>query len=266
MPHIELNNIRLYYEIKGQGEALLLIPGMSADSSSMAQVAQELEKNFLVIIPDNRGNGKTIPQDAANSIELMADDCAALLQHLGIEKCHVAGHSMGGFIALDIAARYPSLTQSLVLANCYFEASARNKVLYDDFIAYLESGMDFRFWHRNIFYWLFSNRFFSSEDMLEMALDYVVDHPARQTDRAFILQVEALKKYKGEEKLARITAPTLVVGADQDILYPPHLNRELAKRIPQAEFSLLENCAHAIPVEMPEAFAQVIRNHCLNKV
>lgn len=263
MPNIELNGISLFYEKHGKGEPLLLIPGMSADGRTMTPVSKLLAKHFTVIIPDNRGCGKTLPHDASNSIELMADDCVLLLQHLGIDSFHVAGHSMGGFIALDLAARYPSLVRRLVLANCHYEASARNKILYDDFVAYLESGMDLRFWHRNIFYWLFSNQFFASDDILEMALDYTVEHPERQTDCAFIHQVEALKEYQGREKLSHIQAPTLVVGADQDILYPPHLNQDLAKRISDARFHLIENCAHATPVEQPELFGQIIADHCL---
>jgi pimeloyl-ACP methyl ester carboxylesterase len=97
------NNIELFYEIRSEGPPLILIAGLASDSQSWEPVMGSLSENFKVISLDNRGVGRTIHQDIDISIEKMTDDCISLLGHLGLESVHVLGHSMGGFVALDMA-------------------------------------------------------------------------------------------------------------------------------------------------------------------
>ena len=104
MPDISLNDISYHYEIEGSGPPLLLLAGMLSDSATFAGFAPMLTDHFTVIRPDNRTTGRTTPLDAPVSVDQMAQDAVALMDHLGIDRFHVAGHSMGGLMALESEA------------------------------------------------------------------------------------------------------------------------------------------------------------------
>lgn len=112
-----LNGVDVYYEVHGGGPSLVLIAGIASDSQSWLPVVAPLAEHFTVIVYDNRGVGRTTPQDADVSMALLADDCAALIEHLGYSKVHLLGHSMGGFVAQDVAARYPDRIGHLILVG-----------------------------------------------------------------------------------------------------------------------------------------------------
>ncbi|MHA7873204.1 MAG: alpha/beta fold hydrolase, partial [Hyphococcus sp.] len=86
MPDISVNGITLHYETAGSGPPLLLIAGFASDCASWAPVAPLLAKRFTLIMPDNRGCGRTRTHGRKVAIDAMADDCAALLDHLSIER------------------------------------------------------------------------------------------------------------------------------------------------------------------------------------
>jgi len=159
MPSTIVNGIDLYYEIHGKGEPLMLIAGLASDSQSWQPIMEDLSRNYRVITPDNRGVGRTKPSDINISIQQIADDCISLVRHLGLSSVNMLGHSMGGFVALDCAIRYPEYISKLILAGTSAFNSERNNALLLDWVSYLESGMDLKLWFRNTFYWIFSNRF-----------------------------------------------------------------------------------------------------------
>ena len=117
MPTLARADVELHYEIRGSGRPLLLIAGLAADSAFWLAAIDALAASRQVILVDNRGSGRTTPLDAPTGIGVMADDCAALLRHLGLRGVDMAGHSMGGMIAQECAIRYPELVDRVVLAS-----------------------------------------------------------------------------------------------------------------------------------------------------
>jgi pimeloyl-ACP methyl ester carboxylesterase len=116
MPFARINQVDLYYETHGSGDPLLLIPGLGSDATTWAQFLPAFP-DFQTIIVENRGSGRSAKPAGPYSTEMMAEDAIALLQHLGIERTHVIGKSMGGMVAQWIAARWPEKVRSLVLAS-----------------------------------------------------------------------------------------------------------------------------------------------------
>lgn len=115
MPLANLNGIRLYYELTGQGNPLLLISGTGGDLRNPSPHLSALEK-FQLLRYDQRGLGQTDKPDTPYSMEIYADDAASLLTHLNIKKANVIGISFGGMVAQHLSIRHPELVDKLILA------------------------------------------------------------------------------------------------------------------------------------------------------
>ena len=120
MPKISVNGFRLYYEVEGDGEPVVLIPGFAAGRETWVRQTPSLSRNFRVITFDPRGVSESDKPEGPQSIGLLADDLAHLLQALGISRAHIVGASFGGFVAQEFALRYPFMTRKLVLCCTSF--------------------------------------------------------------------------------------------------------------------------------------------------
>ena len=254
MPILTLNDVNLYYEVHGEGPPLLLIAGLSSDSQSWATVVDDLSKSFRVITPDNRGTGRTEPGDVEISIGHMADDCMALVEALGMPTVNVVGHSMGGFVALDCAIRYPERIAKLVLEATSSVDSDRNDALFADWAAYLEAGMEPTLWYRNVLYWIFTRRFFEDAETFDEAVRLSVEYPYRQSPSAYAKQARALAEYDCAESLPAVKARTLILCGEEDMLFPPEETREALAAIPDATVAMVPKAAHSIHFENPAGF------------
>ena len=120
MPKVSVNGFRLYYEIEGDGEPVVLIPGFAAGRETWVGQTPSLSRNFRIITFDPRGVSESDKPDGPQSISLLADDLARLLQALGISRAHIVGASFGGFVAQEFALKYPFMTRKLVLCCTSF--------------------------------------------------------------------------------------------------------------------------------------------------
>jgi pimeloyl-ACP methyl ester carboxylesterase len=250
--------IATWYEVQGDGPPLLLIPGLASDAASWGQVPARLAGENQVILMDNRGAGRTRAQGPVRIGEL-AGDALALMEHLGHERYRVLGHSMGGAVALHLAALAPGRVRRLVLAASFLVPSARNRVLFQDWAEALETASEPAAWYRNLFAWIFSASFFESPEGLAQAIQGALDHPFAPTPAQFRAQVEALAACQAPPGLGALATPTLVLAGADDILVPPAASRELAAALPGARFRELPGAAHALHLEQPEAFAAAVR-------
>ncbi|MNW38592.1 3-oxoadipate enol-lactonase 2 [compost metagenome] len=107
MDTVTVNGITMAYEDRGQGNTVVLLHGFCGSSAYWEIVQPLLTRSYRVIIPDLRGHGSTDAPIGAYTIDQMADDVAQLLESLGVAKYSVLGHSMGGYVALSMAERYP---------------------------------------------------------------------------------------------------------------------------------------------------------------
>ena len=121
--HIEANGLRVYYEAHGEGEPLVLIHGGTATSQSWASHLPAFTEHFRVFAPDSRGHGRTDNPTGEFDYRMMADDVAALVGVLGLQRPLVLGYSDGGQIALELGMRYPGLARALVLGGTQFRFS-----------------------------------------------------------------------------------------------------------------------------------------------
>lgn len=120
MPKITVNGFNLYYEVEGDGEPLILVPGFASGHSLWSRQTPALSRNFRVITFDPRGIDESEKPEGPESITLLADDLAHLLLALNIHRAHVLGVSFGGFVAQEFALKYPLMTRKLVLCCTSF--------------------------------------------------------------------------------------------------------------------------------------------------
>ena len=113
--------LKVYYEVRGKGEPIVVLAGGLMDISSMAQVIGPLSKNRQVIGIDLEGHGKTGLRDTPMTHERLGDDVAAVLRHLKIPKADVAGYSHGGAAALRTAIQHPEMVRNLILISTPYE-------------------------------------------------------------------------------------------------------------------------------------------------
>ncbi|NOX87352.1 MAG: alpha/beta hydrolase [Chlorobi bacterium] len=237
----------------------MLVAGLASDSQSWQPIVKDLSRHYRVITFDNRGAGRTRPQNIETSIQDIAGDCIALIRHLGLSSVNLLGHSMGGFVALDCAIRYPEYVSKLILAGTSAFNSERNNALFHDWISYIESGMNPELWFRNIFYWIFSKRFFEDKEALNTAIRFAMEYPYPQTAIAFKNQVNAIKEFNCTGNLPGITSKTMVICGKEDLLFPPEESARVLQAIPEALFAFVEQAAHSIHVEKPGEFVNLVQ-------
>jgi pimeloyl-ACP methyl ester carboxylesterase len=119
--YAEVNGLEVYYEIHGTGEPLILLHGGVGAIEMFGEVLPLLAEGRQVIAADLQAHGRTADIDRPLSFESMADDIAALIEHLGFEKADVMGYSVGGGVALQTAIRHPEVVRKLVVVSTPFE-------------------------------------------------------------------------------------------------------------------------------------------------
>lgn len=197
MPYAEAGDIRLHYEVHGSGDPLLLIPGLGSDSRFFRLLVPSLAERRQVLVVDPRGGGRSDKPPGPYSIWQMARDVARVMRELGIARAHVLGYSMGGKIALQLAADRPELVDHLILGA----TAARPPVTRR-----------------------FSRRWLMVDVISRIPLWRGVD---AQPTYAFEAQRRASAQFDGRPLLAKVTARTLIIRARRDHIVPPSATKEL---------------------------------------
>src|ERR671917_1953654 len=129
--YAEVNGLNMYYEIHGTGQPLVVLHGAYMTIDAMGEVVPELAKTRQVIAVELQGHGRTADVDRSLTYEQMADDTAALLRHLGIERADIFGYSMGAGAALQLAIRHPEAVRRLVLASVSYTSDGMHPELLE---------------------------------------------------------------------------------------------------------------------------------------
>jgi pimeloyl-ACP methyl ester carboxylesterase len=257
VPKIRANGIDLYYETTGAGEPVLLIGGFGCDHMIWSQVASELSSRYRVISFDNRGMGQSSPSAGPYAIRDLADDAGALLDALEIDEAHVAGHSMGGQIAQELALARPNKVNSLLLLSSCAKCDERNKSLIEQH-GKLPATADIKTCALLIMPWLYTSDYYSRPGAIEELLNWVVSYPFHATPTELERQSRAIAAFDGAERLGGINCPTLVLVGEEDILIPPVYSKTLASSIPNAALQILPGTGHGLLVESPTAVADAM--------
>lgn len=255
-----INGIGLEYEISGAGPPVLFLNGLCARAAHWAYQRQALEPRYRVVTFDNRDIGRSdAPAEPGYGIPQMADDAAALLDHLGIERAHVVGPSMGSLVAQEMALRHPDRVRSLTLACSWTHADPRLLCIYEGWAA-IAHRMPLEEWYR----WFFlpsvvSPAFLADRKRVDWLVERLFSSPSRLESETIERQVRGMMEWSGtrEGQLGGITQPALVLAGADDTLTPPHLARALARALPNARFKQLPG-GHGFIAEHSERFNEAL--------
>jgi pimeloyl-ACP methyl ester carboxylesterase len=199
-----VNGLQMYYEIHGTGQPLVLLHGaFSGIGTSFGALLPELARSRQVIGLELQAHGRTADIDRPLSLEQMADDTAAAIRHLGIDRADIFGYSMGAAVALRVVLRHPELVRKLVFASATFNLSGVHPGLMEGLGEMTPDMMFGSPWH---------------DEYMRIAPD--PDHFA--TFFAKKTQMDRNTRDVPAEAVAAIKAPTLVIIGDSDLVRPEH--------------------------------------------
>jgi pimeloyl-ACP methyl ester carboxylesterase len=247
-----IRDIDVNYETYGAGEPILLIHGLGSSTDDWEPQIRDLALHFRVITYDVRGHGLTSKPRGPYSVQQFADDALALLQHLNVAPAHVLGISMGGMIAFQLAVDHPASVKSLTIVNSGPELVLRTWrqriAIYSRFAIVRLMGM------RKMGEVLANKLLLGPQHAATRAT--FVERWARNDPGAYLRALRALIGWSVAPRLGSITAPTLVLTADQDYT-PVAFKQTYTAKIPGARLVVVPDSRHMLPVECPAEFNRV---------
>ena len=259
MPRAYINGVNLHYEVSGLGSSIVLCHGYTGSHQDWMFQIPVLSQSFQVVVMDHRGHGSSEAPFSgdAYSIPIFANDVHALLDYLGITKCCLVGHSMGGFMALRLALDHPSLIGSLVLVDTasgpfdipgYAELGIKlDEIARKDG---MEAAFEYNAQHNPVARKRFDKypdtRAMLKRRMLETSVDGYVHARGAISQRQLVTA-----------QLPEISVPTLVVVGEKDIPFRQP-SEVMAKNIPNARLHVIPEATHTPHEETPEAFNELL--------
>ena len=257
MPKVQANGITMNYTLQGTGEALVLIPYLSADCECYAFQIAEYAKHFTCITVDLRGAGETDKPDGKYSVELYADDVSAFMQAIRLEYAHVSGLSLGAAVGMSLAAKYPQKVKTLSVHCGWTKTDPFIKTVVEGWQVLAKAlGSVPEMVIKGIFPWCFTPEFYASKpEYIEMLSAFVRSRPPQPLE-CFMWQSNAVISHDVEEQLSKITPPTQITFGRHDLITSTRFAEPMQSRIPQTELVVFEDCSHAPIYENTEEFNQ----------
>src|SRR5918996_2301736 len=243
MPTTEANGQTICYEDHGEGEPLLLVPGLAMDTVAWALQVPPFSARHRTVLFDNRDVGQSSMAQARYDVADMAQDALALADALELDSFHLLGVSMGGAIAQEMALAAPERVRTLTLAVTYAGSGRWGRTLSDVWGARVqrmsrEERVD------ELLLFTLSEQFFENADGVALLRELMLQNPHPQPPEAFARQLAASSRHDARDRLGSLTMPTHVIGAAYDILVPVWKSAEIAELIPDARYTVLEACPH----------------------
>jgi pimeloyl-ACP methyl ester carboxylesterase len=249
----KVGDINLYYEVHGEGEPLVLIMGYTLRGGRGAELRDKLAGEYRVIVPDNRGTGRSDKPEMPYTATMMAGDVADLLDVLEIDTANVFGYSMGGQIAQEFALNYPDRLNSLILASTSCGGSRAVLPTPEDMAVFFNPelfNMPPEEASRAWLPLLWSEDFVQKNPaIIDRYVAIACEYPTPQ--QTAVSHQNVLMTHDTYKRLPDIKAPTLVIVGTEDRLMPCENSKLLASRIPNAELVIIENAGHGLFISDP---------------
>ncbi|MDQ2692328.1 MAG: alpha/beta hydrolase [Chloroflexota bacterium] len=252
MEKTNVNDIQLAYERRGTGTPLVLLHGFPLDHNLWDEVVPLLEDTFDLIIPDLRGFGGSTMGAIPDSLDTYASDIAGLLDYLGIQQAAIAGHSMGGYVALAFVGLYPERVRGLglVASQVLADTAERKEGRYKSAADVAENGIG------SVVDAMTTK--FTPDERLQT---YARQSMERQQPAAYIGALKSMAERRDSTSLlSTLNFPVVIVHGDADALVPVDRAREVKEALPQAHFVVIDGAGHMPMMEDSEKTAEALKH------
>ncbi len=255
MPYCFNENVKLYYEVHGSGSPLIFLSGLSGGAWSWFMQVPYFERNYKVIVFDNRGAGRSSKPSGPYTMFDFARDAVSILDHLEFNSAYVVGVSMGGMIAQQLALLFPGRVRAMVLGCTHCGKSRRIPPSPE------------------VLKTLMQNEGLSQEEILDKNIpllfnpEFVKKNPQfidqykkaslsapPQPPEAFNAQIAAIQDFDVCGELQNLSCKTLIFTGTADVMVPPENSRILHELIPNSVLVEFEGAGHAIHIERADEF------------
>lgn len=252
MPFADIHQTSLYYEIHGTGAPVLFIHGLGSSVADWELQLDFFAQHYQVILVDLRGHGQSSRPSTGYSISQFAADIQALLQHLGYQRVHLVGISLGGMVGFQLAVAAPDLLHSLTVLN-----SA-------PYISLTTFKQKWQLILRKLFTRILSMRSFAKILARKLFPEYnqahlrhqLIERWVKNDKKIYYQSFMSVFKWQGvQDQLQNIACPVLVLAADMDYL-PVSYKQAYTKQMPRAQLEIIHNSRHASIQDQPEVFNQ----------
>jgi 3-oxoadipate enol-lactonase len=257
MPHAELNGFEIHYDVHGEGEPLLCVHGLGCDRRAWGLQVEPFSRQFQTVFFDNRDVGRSSRATHDYTTADMAGDVLALADHLELASFHLLGISLGGMVSQHVALTAPERVRTLTLAVTHGGVQKAGQLrghLLASYARHLPPADRID----NLLYLCYTEAFFENKAMYEFVRSALLDDPYAQPPEAFGRQAMAGAHHDVRDRLAGLTMPVHVIGAERDLMIPVWKSRELASLIPGAKLTIIPGQGHGVMWEGAETFNKVV--------
>lgn len=265
MPHLSCNGIELYYEIDGQGPALLLLAGIASDSSSWKPLLFSLRQRHTVITVDSRGTGRTTPDDAPSSRDLMVADIIALLDSLELQQCALFGHSMGAMLAWAVAEKIPARTTALIAASADYASNPARVELFRT-LASIRKQTSEADWYSLLYHFLFTDNILCNPEQILEVTKSTCNYSYKQSITALDQQIKALESFQNHQGFTEIDYPVLAFTGEYDVLFPITAMDKAYAKLPNVQTHVISDAAHSVHWENTRAVVTLVNEFLSSNV
>lgn len=253
---VNVRETRIYYQERGQGEPLVLLMGFGADGNTWEKHVAVYEQYFRCILIDNRGVGKSDAPAGPYSTVMMARDTIAVMDHLNLAKARIAGISMGGAIAQELAIHFPERVTSLILISTWPGFNRYAKTVYENLkkLRVTSNPEDFM---ELLQLWIFAPPYYENHfGELQSGQSEAKANKNPQSQTGFNGQLDACIQHNTIDRLSAIKAPTLITVGLMDIFTPPAFSDILHRGIKNSKLLEFPEGGHVHHWEDLEKFNQ----------
>ena len=265
------NGVVIYYELisdaDNSGDLCILLGGLTRDHTIWRKLVPLLRRHYQLLILDNRDVGKSTSSfNSEYEITDMAEDVAELVKKLNLPPAHVVGHSMGGFMAIHLAAKHPELIKTLTLCSTtekqvpagveYLKTRIRlidsqpgstaTTASKEDVMAVMDK--------------IYSAEILLDKNFVKEIILHETSNPNPQSGTSFKRQAKACIQHDASSLLTDILCPVLVVTGEKDNYYTPEVAKILASKIKNARVVIIPHSGHIIQLEQPVLFYDALNN------
>jgi 3-oxoadipate enol-lactonase len=249
MATAHVNGIRVHYEVEGSGPPLFLISGLGQNSSAWLAMLPMLRERFACITFDNRGTGRSDTPPGPYTIDQMADDAAALIEHLKAGPVRAVGWSLGGSVLQSMLIRHRDKLDRAVLLSAFPSYTELQHRWLDCLIALQHSAIEPLALAAFRTAWVFTPRWLSDHTAAMATAKLALQDPYPTSIEGFEAQAHGLRRYDARPALHTVSTPTLVLVGAEDILTPVEQSAEIARLIPGARLQVLPRGGHGMALE-----------------